>query len=283
LLAGLAPIAFYSPRNNNAFGWILKDAGYPHIKAACHSLSLRWEDQQELEMSEVTIFCDMRESRSGVLERLRELGAEVKTGELATGDYVCSSELVIERKTAADFILSVIDGRLFNQIGKMKLSFARPVFLIEGDVYATRSNISREAIDGALSFIVAIEGATVLHVRSPRTAADLIYRMAKHCQEGLGYDVAFRRGKTEPGKGEALFVIEGLPGIGPTTASKVLGHFRSTLALMNASVDELMAVPGLGKKKAERIHSCISWELPAGEEVGTLASHFADPPAIGNA
>lgn len=234
-------------------------------------------------MSEVTIFCDMRESRSGVLERLRELGADVKMGELATGDYVVSGELVIERKTASDFILSVMDGRLFNQIAKMKLAFPRPVFLIEGDVYATRSNITREAIDGALSFIVAIEGATVLYVRTPRNAAELIYRMASHCQKGLGYEVAFRRGKSAPGKGEALFVIEGVPGIGPTTASKVLAHFRSTLAFMNASVEELMAVPGLGKKKAERIHSCIRWELPTGEEVGTLSSLFADPPATGEA
>jgi len=230
-------------------------------------------------MSEVTILCDMRESRSGVLERLRELGADVKIGELATGDYVVSGELVIERKTADDFVLSIMDGRLFNQSAKMRLAFARPVFLIEGDVYATRSKITREAIDGALSFIVAIEGASVLHVRSPRTAADLIYRMAKHCQQGLGYEVAFRRGKTEPGKGEALYVIEGLPGIGPTITGNVLSHFRSILAFMNATVAELMAVTGLGKKKAERIHSCIRWELPAGEEAGTLASHFSEPPA----
>lgn len=229
-------------------------------------------------MSEVTIFCDMRESRSGVLERLRDLGATVKVGELETGDYVVSSELVIERKTASDFILSVIDGRLFSQVARMKLNFARSVFLIEGDVYATRSNISREAIDGALSFIVAIEGATVLYVRTPRNAAELIFRMASHCQLGLGYDVAFRRGKSEPGKGEALFVIEGVPGVGPTTSSKVLQHFRSTLAFMNASVEDLMAVPGLGKKKAERIHACIRWELPKGQEAGTLASVLALAP-----
>lgn len=234
-------------------------------------------------MSEVTILCDMRESRSGVLERLRELGALVRVGELPTGDYVASGELVIERKTAEDFILSVMDGRLFNQVAKMKLAFKRPVFLIEGDVYATRSKISREAIDGALSFLVAIEGVTVLYVRTPRNAAELIFRMASHVQKGLGYEIAFRRGKSEPGKGEALFVLEGVPGVGPTTASKVLAHFRSTLAFMNASVEELIAVPGLGKKKAERIHACIRWELPAGEEVGTLASLFADPPATGEA
>lgn len=223
-------------------------------------------------MTEVTIFCDMRESRSGVLERLRDLGASVKVGDLETGDYVVSSELVIERKTADDFISSIMDGRLFTQAARMKLNFARPVFLIEGDIYATRSKITREAIDGALSFIVAIEGASVLYVRTPRNAAELIFRMAKHCQEGLGYDVAFRRGKSEPGEGHALFLLEGTPGVGPTTAAKVLTHFRSPLAFMNASIDKLMEVPGLGKKKAERIFSCIRWELPPGRDARTLAT-----------
>jgi Fanconi anemia group M protein len=223
-------------------------------------------------MTEVTILCDMRETRSGVLERLRDLGASVKVGELEIGDFVISNELVIERKTAEDFVLSIMDGRLFTQAARMKLNFARPVFLIEGDVYATRSKISREAIDGALSFIVAIEGASVLYVRTPRSAAELIFRMATHAQNGLSYDVAFRRGKSEPGQGHALFLLEGVPGVGPTTASKVLTHFRSPLAFMNASIEKLMEVPGLGKKKAERIYSCIRWELPDGQAAGTLAT-----------
>lgn len=227
-------------------------------------------------MTDVLIYCDMRESRSGIIQKLQELGANVRVGELETGDYVLSGDLVVERKTAVDFVASIIDGRLFNQTGKMRLNFARPVFLIEGDVYNTRSAIAREAIDGALSFLVAIEGCNVMHVRDQFAAAGLIYRMAKHAQEGLGYDVAFRRGKAVPGRGEALFMIEGIPGVGPSTAIKVLNHFRSVHAFVNASVDELRAVPGLGPKKAERIHQAIHWQMPADQEALPGQSLFSD-------
>lgn len=233
-------------------------------------------------MSEVNIFCDMRESRSGVLERLSEMGATVKVGELETGDYVLSGDLVVERKTAVDFVASVMDGRLFNQLGKMKLNFSKPVVLIEGDVYATRSKITSEALDGALAYIVGIQGVNLLYTRNPRSAADLIYRMASHAQKGLDYDIAFRRGKVAPGQPEALFCIEGVTGIGPTLAGKVLNHFRSVHAFMNASMDDLLAVPGIGKTKAQRIYDSIRWKMPEGEEARSLASLFADPPASHN-
>ncbi|HCF2447025.1 TPA: DNA-binding protein [Pseudomonas aeruginosa] len=232
--------------------------------------------ESEPQKPELQIYCDMRESRSGILEQLAALGAKPVVGELETGDYVLTSDLVVERKTAVDFVASVLDGRLFNQVGKMRLNFARPVFLIEGDVYNTRSAIAREAIDGALSFLVAIQGCTVLYVKDQAAAAGLIYRMAKHAQEGLGYDTPFRRGKSTPGKGEALFMIEGTPGVGPTTAIKILNHFRSVQAFINASLDDLRGISGLGPKKAERIHQAIRWELPAGEEARSGQSLFSD-------
>lgn len=229
------------------------------------------EDSQK-----ITILADMRESRCPVLPRLTELGAQVRVGALETGDYILSGQIAVERKTAVDFVSSILDGRLFNQAGKLKLNFERPLMLIEGDVYSTRSAITREAIDGALSFLVCMAGISVLYVRNPQASADLIYRMAKHAQQGLGYEVAFRRGKVAPGKQEALFCIEGVVGVGPSTAQKILGHFRSVHAFMNASVQELMAVPGIGQKKAERIFESIRWQLSDSDQAPAL-SLFADP------
>ncbi len=227
-------------------------------------------------MAEITILCDMRESRSGIIDRLRDMGAGVQVGELDCGDFVLSGSVVVERKTAVDFVSSIMDGRLFNQSAKMRLNFERPIFLILGDIYATRSAITREAIDGAVSFLVAIEGASVLYVRDEASAAGLIYRMASHCQKGLGYDVAFRRGKVPPGRGEALFAIEGLPGVGPSTAIKLLNHFRSVAAVINASIDDLKSIPGLGPKKAERIFTSIRWAMPADQQADSSQSLFSD-------
>lgn len=224
----------------------------------------------------VTILCDMRETRSGVIEQLRELGVVVQVGELDTGDYILSANMVVERKTASDFVASILDGRLFNQTGRMRLNFSKPIFLITGDVYATRSAITREALDGALSFLVAIEGCSILYIKNDAAAAGLLYRLAKHEQQGLGYDVAFRRGKVPAGRGEALFAIEGLPGVGPTTSIKILNHFRSVHAFVNATQEELKAIPGLGPKKAERIFESIRWVMPAGEEAKPGQSLFAD-------
>jgi len=226
--------------------------------------------------TDVTILADMRESRSGILERLKAMGAKVQVGELETGDYVLSADIAVERKTAQDFIQSIFDSRLFNQAGKMRLNFSRSVFLIEGDVYSTRSAISREAIDGAISYLVAIVGCNVMYVKDDAAAAGLLYRMATHAQNGLGYDVAFRRGKVAPGRGEALFAIEGLPGVGPTTAIKILNHFRSVHAFVNASIEELRAIPGLGPKKAERIFNSVRWVMPSDTEAVPGESLFND-------
>lgn len=226
----------------------------------------------------VKIYVDSREMVSGIPAELQALGVEIETGNLETGDYVISGSCVIERKTAADFISSLLDGRFTNQAGKMLLSFKRVIYLIEGDIFATRSAIQEEALMGALSYLSVLLGCSVIHYRTPKKAAKMIRRMAKQAQEGLGYDVAFRRGKTKPGKGEALFSIEGYAGVGPSTAKKLLNHFRSSFAFVNASVEQLMEVKGIGATKAQRIFDAIHWELGEGQTVDDEESLFADTP-----
>lgn len=215
---------------------------------------------------QIIVLADAKEANSIVAGRLRDLGVQIKCVELEIGDYVLSGRVAVKRKTANDFVQSVLDGQLFNQTGKLRLNFERAVVLIEGDVYSTRLPIPREAIDGALSVLVTVEGVSVLYVRNPSACADLIFRMAKHAQQGLDHEVAFRRGKVAPGKEEALFCIEGVVGVGPATARRLLVRFRSIHAFMNASKQELMAVSGIGATKAERIYQSIHWQMSEVDE-----------------
>lgn len=208
----------------------------------------------------VTILADSTEQDSPVLQRIQSLGAHIKLGDLETGSYVISGTVVVLRLNATEFVEGVIDGRLFHKAGKMRLNFNRAVFLVEGDPYSTRVAIAREAIDGALAFLACVEGASVLYVRNPTATADLVFRLAKQAQKGMDYGMAFQRAKVSPGRQEALFTIESVVGIGPSTAVKALDCFRSVFAFMNASIPQLMAIPGIGQKKAERIYNSIRWQ-----------------------
>ncbi len=227
----------------------------------------------------VRLFADAQELSTRIPEALRELGAEVEMGNLETGTYVLSADLVVERKTAADFAASVLDSRYINQAHKMGMNFKRVIWLIEGDIFSTRHSTHPDALDGALSYLSVVLGQTVVWYKAPKRAAFLLYRMAKHEIEGEGYTSPMRKGRVQAGAGQALFTIEGLSGCGPVAARSLLQHFRSVFKVMTSSVTGLCAVKGIGPKKAQAIHDVIHFELPEGESLEDQQSLFADPPS----
>ena len=67
-------------------------------------------------LEKVQVVVDDRERPSGVVPELEKLGrVVVKIEHLSLGDYCIDGAVLIERKTAADFAQSLIDGRLFGQ------------------------------------------------------------------------------------------------------------------------------------------------------------------------
>ena len=120
----------------------------------------------------ITIFADSSEASTPLLPRLQSAGAHVRVGDLECGSYVISGSIVVLRFTAQEFVEAIIDGMLFHKAGKASMNFERSVFLVEGDIYSTRAAIARDAIDGALSFLVCVEGASILYIRNPIATAD---------------------------------------------------------------------------------------------------------------
>jgi len=77
------------------------------------------------------ITVDYRERASGLLELIREHDALVEVKPLPFGDYIINDSITIERKTARDFLISIIDGRLFTQLSNLKKHCPCPVVLTD--------------------------------------------------------------------------------------------------------------------------------------------------------
>ena len=211
------------------------------------------------------IIVDSRESRSGLARELSALGAEIQAEELEVGDYVLCTGLAVERKEATDFVLSILDRRIFEQVELMKSTYERPFVIVEGDIYSTRSSIDPNALLGAISYISVIKGIPILETRDTRQTAQLLMTMCRHAVEGLGYEVALRGAKPKDRTTQAQFVVEGLPAVGPSAAKKLLAHFGSAHSVLSATKEDLRKVAGIGQKTAEVIREVLEFDTRTGE------------------
>ena len=82
--------------------------------------------------------------------------------------------------------------------------------------------------------------------------------MIKHATQGLGYEIPLRSNKPKFDGGAALFLVEGLPGVGPEMARKLITHFGTPAKVFAAAADELRQVKGVGPKTIASIHGALN-------------------------
>lgn len=200
------------------------------------------------------LIVDSRETRSGMITLLRTMGVPVETQEMAAGDYRMGPYL-IERKTANDLAVSILDGRLFGQAEEVCNSADRPMLLIEGDITRIASQIQTEALMGAISALSVFWHLQVVQLPDMDSSARFLARLHKHLNEGLGYEVATRvqKPRVAPDGAAAQYIVSGLPGVGPEMARKLLAHFGSARAVFQASEDQLRQCKGVGPATARNI------------------------------
>jgi ERCC4-type nuclease len=177
---------------------------------------------------------------------------------LPSADYLLSDDVAVERKTASDFVASILDRRLFGQTTRMKVLFPRAMLIIEGDLARVPHSIDMEAIRGALAFLTVREGITVLQLSDATETAAMLRIMARHAQERMGQPVSLREPRPQIEELYASYLVEGLPGIGPRRARMLLAHFGSPAAIMCATAEALAQVPGIGKRSAQRIWQAVN-------------------------
>lgn len=209
--------------------------------------------------SRIRIVVDHRESKNHVLEHLRSMAADIVPEHLRTGDYICSDRVAVERKTASDFIQSIIDRRIFRQISEMGQCFEAPLMIIEGDPFEQlqERNMHPNALRGALASIALDYKMPLIWTKDARETAGQIYWIA--CREQIkrpGNHAIRCSFKPASLRDQQEFLVAGLPNVNSKLSRRLLEKFKTPKRVFSAKPDRLMKVEGIGKLKAEKI-----WKL----------------------
>jgi len=218
------------------------------------------------ELRKVQVFVDDREASGVIVEKLLEKGAIVKPTRLPVGDFIVSERACVERKTAADFEASIIDGRLFTQATELKNHFESPLIALVGNNF---ERIHPKALRGAIISLVIDYKIPLLFFENDEELGDFIYSLAEREQllERKEKKLRFEK-RLMPLHEQQLFVVESLPLIGPKNARNLLEHFKTIENIVNASEKELTKVKGIGKIRAREIKKTLStqFEQKTGEK-----------------
>jgi len=211
----------------------------------------------------IWIQVDHRESGGPVVDLLGRLpDVRVTMTHLKLGDYLADGRLLFERKTLADLVAAIISGRLFSQVLRLAATPLRPALILEGTGRGlAESGMRWEAIQGALVTVTLFCGVPLLRTRTPE---ETVRTMLFAAQQSQTYATqALPRPGYRPGgkRARQRFILQGLPGIGPERARRLLARFGSVEAVVSAKAVELCAVPGIGKRIAGQVRWCV--EQPA--------------------
>ena len=227
----------------------------------------------------IHIVVDDREQAGDVPAALVTRGdATVEVARLKIGDYRVQRRVLVERKRAADFAASLIDGRLFRQTAALAAGPDRAVLLLEGsEVDWQATGVRREALQGALITIGVFYGLALLWSAGPDETARLLVYLGRQARQFIHGGLPRPGYRPKGRRARQLFLLQGLPSVGPARAARLLERFGSVRAIMTAPTDELALVPGIGEKTMAKMRWILDGPaMGAGPRAGV--SSLASPP-----
>jgi len=177
---------------------------------------------------------------------------------LETGDFIIE-DCVFERKTPSDFAGSLQKGRLREQVERLGAGDKTPYVLVEGDMSdfsdLEHTNIPPKSLRGMTASILARNKIPVVFCSDAGSLADVSVRIARKSVE----DVNEQHVKTDAVQ-EVPFITKtfmNVEGVGLRTAKDLANEFSSIQEAIEAEIEELQRVDGVGPKTAEKIHECL--------------------------
>ncbi len=210
----------------------------------------------------VPVAADAREWPSGVPESLASLGARVRRERLAVGDYDVGGGILVERKSVRDLHLTIVTGRYWSQIGRLRRGSRWPVLLIEG-YRLDRGPVDGAAIRGAC-LATSEQGVVVLRSNDTAESAAWLLRLAVRAQGVARRDrPRFAQIPKSPTRNDVpAAMLAAVPGISTVTAGALLRAFGSVSAVVNTGPDEWGEVRGFGPHRIRALWEALHGTPP---------------------
>ncbi|MFI9364029.1 excinuclease ABC subunit UvrC [Kitasatospora sp. NPDC053057] len=107
----------------------------------------------------------------------------------------------------------------------------------------------------------------------PRSSEGL-YLLQRVRDEAHRFAISYQRNKRS--KRLTAGELDSVPGLGETRRRALLKHFGSLKKLRAATVDEICAVPGIGRRTAETVAAALSSRTPAAPAVNTATGEIIE-------
>jgi len=214
----------------------------------------------DIDLSVINIYATRQAGKPASM--LAEMGIRILSieGEGNIDRYIISERLAIERRDGNSFLQGIMDKTLYTSAIYLRENFNTPILIVEGDIRYECRGFNPQAVRGALSSMILLYGIDVLSTPNVEETAMLIAMMARHEQIGT-HDISLipkRKAMDIPDMQRRI--IEMLPGCGVVMARDLLNRFGSVKGIINASEEDFLDVPGIGKKKAEEIYQILNVE-----------------------
>jgi Fanconi anemia group M protein len=157
--------------------------------------------------------------------------------QLDIADIVITQDVAIERKEGSDFISSIMDGRLFEQLLRLKDTYPYPILILEGlnDRIIENTGMKTSSVYGALSYVSYKLGISVIPTRHLADTATVIERIAFREQVKDDMPVISRKAPKTMSKAERrVYLIEGLVDIGPKKAKLLIDTYGTPHKVLKA-------------------------------------------------
>lgn len=203
------------------------------------------------------VIADIHEKNSLVISELHKSDEIIlKITYLKISDYVIG-DIAIERKTVNDFISSMINKRLIQQLNQMK-KYKKALLIIEGDlneIYNQNNNLS-QALRGFLLSITSNYNTPIIQTSDYEDTSKYLITLAKQ-QIKPKTQISLHSRIPKTIQEQKQYILEAFPNIGPVKAKKLLEKFKTIKNIINSEQEELQELIG---KKSEIMKQIVERE-----------------------